>query len=109
MQPWERGNKSEAAFTKDFHQTGTPVLVSSLVLRARDCGQVDCAKLEQKSQVFQDKILQIKEVKANHWVSQTQQRRLLRSADFLSKIFSCRSTISFAFGQNGIAKKQKLH
>ena len=100
------GNDSESAFTKTFHQSGMPVLLSSLVLRARGCGQVDCAKLEFKGQ---HKILKLQEVKTNQWVSRTQRARLNRSAEFLAKIFDCGVTVSFAFSQNEFAKKQKLH
>lgn len=106
MRAQEKGSRAEAEFTKSFHLSGTPVLVSSLILRSRHCGQVDCAKLETS---HLGKRLIITEIKSNKWVSSTQQSRLKHAASFLSKIFKCTCTINYAFDQNGFAKKQKLH
>lgn len=106
MRAWEKGNSAEIEYTKTFHATGTPVLISSLVLRSRGCGQVDCARLEFKAS---QKKLIIAEIKSNQWVSSAQQSRLRNASSFLSKIFDCPCAINFAFGQNGIAKKQKPH
>lgn len=106
MRAWEKGSKTEAEFTKIFHSTGTPLLVSSLVLRSRSCGQIDCAKLEFKQQ--QKRIL-LTEIKSNSWISHSQSIRLRAAASLLSKIFSCPCQINFALGQNGIAKNQKPH
>lgn len=106
MQAWEKGSNTEAEFTKIFHSSGMPLLVSSLVLRSRACGQIDCAKIEFHQQT---KRINLTEVKSNSWVSKSQQVRLLAAADFLSKIFSCSCRINFALGQNGIAKNQNPH
>lgn len=100
------GNDIESEFTKTYHQLGIPVLISSLVLRSRGCGQVDCARLEIQNE---HRMLRLQEIKTNQWVSPVQRGRLNRSAEFLSQIFGCGVSVSFAFSQNGFAKKQKLH
>lgn len=88
------GLKNEILFSKTFHSEGAPLLVSSLVLRSRDLGQIDLARIRKDKS---DWLLEIGEVKSSQ-VGQEQflrgqKQRLLNSQKFLSGIFGFRSKL----------------
>lgn len=67
--------------SKNLHQVGSPVLVSPLLLRKFNCGQVDLCLYHQRE-------IKLFEVKNDpNRISKTQIRRLYRSLDFLIQIF----------------------
>lgn len=86
------GKKHEANFSKNFHQKGIPLLVSPLVLRSKNMGQVDMARIL-------DNQIEVAEVKSGGHISVSQQSRLLKSAEFLSIILKKSAKLTFAFRQ----------
>ena len=70
-----KGTALELALSRSFHQTGTPIVLSELVLRERGCGQVDLARL------LPSGLIELCEVKSNpSALSLRQKMRLKRSA-----------------------------
>lgn len=88
------GLKNEIHFSKVFHAEGSPLLVSPLVLRSRDLGQIDLARIR-KDKI--DWLLEIGEVKSSQvgqeQLLRGQKIRLLNSQKFLSGIFGFRSKL----------------
>ncbi len=89
MSKISKGDVSESQVSLWFHQEGVGVLVSSLVLRSRGCGQVDVARIIQKDKKLR---IQVGEVKSSvigkNCVKINQRKRLLRSLELLAQIFS---------------------
>lgn len=88
------GLKNEIHFSKTFHSQGSPLLVSPLILRFRDLGQIDLARLRKDKT---DWILEIVEVKSSRvgqeLLLRGQKIRLLNAQKFLSGIFGVRSKL----------------
>ncbi len=73
------------------HQKSLPLLVSPKLLRANDCGQIDCA-------VIAEETIILYEVKRSPRLSCRQKSRLQRSAIFISAITGLPSKIVYLFG-----------
>jgi len=82
---------AELAFSKDIHHNEIPVLISSLSLRSRGCGQLDIVAFSKKSNRLN--IFEVKSFKQK-WVSARQWRRLRKSQEFLSLLFNCEVSIT---------------
>lgn len=89
------GQIQESLQTKLFHNLGTPVLVSSLVLRSKGLGQIDVAYIH-KTLHWKLKIIEIKSKTAP---SRKQWHRLLRAQDFLGKVLEMESKLEVKFCQ----------
>lgn len=83
--------------TNYYHSLGTPCLVSSVVLRSRELGQVDVAYLQKKDTSWQ---LQIIEVKSKIHPSPKQMKRLLKAQDFLARILEMETHLKVNFCKN---------
>lgn len=77
------GNGFEANISYLFHQQGIPLLVDQAILRKRDAGQIDLARI---SKIQNSEVIEICEVKVNSDLSFKQKMRLRRSQEFLSLI-----------------------
>ena len=82
------GLKKELEASKDFHSVGIPLLVSPKILRSRNLGQIDLARLLKKNEGW---IINIAEVKSSDLgqmqMQKSQKYRLISSQNFLSSIF----------------------
>jgi hypothetical protein len=88
------GLKTEQKFSWDFHKKGIPLLVSPTLLRSRDLGQIDLAR------IIKDKdgwILEIGEVKSSSvgekQMEKSQKSRLFSSQKFLGGLFGHRTKL----------------
>ena len=76
------GEFFELYASKVFHQRGVPILVSPLLLRKRDLGQIDlCVKSEKSFIAAECKL-------GEGRVSLVQRKRLLKSLKFISFLFN---------------------
>lgn len=79
------GRKRELHYSLEFHQQNIPLLVSSLVLRSRNLGQIDIAIINSK------KIIEVFEIKSSEQGSHLsfhQRQRLNSALLFLTLIFN---------------------
>ena len=83
--------------TNYYHSLGTPCLVSSVILRSRDLGQIDVAYLQKKDTNWQ---LQIIEVKSKFHPSSKQMRRLVKAQDFLARVLEMETHLKVNFCKN---------
>ncbi|MDO9184165.1 MAG: hypothetical protein Q7U04_17255 [Bacteriovorax sp.] len=90
------GDKHEKDFSVYVHKNYLPVLVSSVLLRSLDAGQVDVAGLLKVNQSW---VLSIFEVKSSQFPSSLQWRRLRKSQDYLSKILDISTKLEVKFCQ----------
>ncbi len=66
-----------------IHKSGTPLLVSSLILREFNCGQVDIS-------IFYKNQIHIFEVKCKpEAITKKQRARLMQSLEFIASVFEC--------------------
>ena len=83
------GLNAEISFSKTFHAEGTPLLVSHQLLRSRDLGQIDLARVRKDR--GGEWLLEIGEVKSSiigsEMMIRGQRARLFGSQKFLSGIF----------------------
>lgn len=90
----QNGFKLEKEVSQHFHQEGIPLLVSPQLLRSRDLGQIDLARLIKDRTGW---ILEIGEVKSSvvgeEQMLRTQRFRLFASQRFLSGLFGHRSKL----------------
>ncbi len=90
-----KGLALELALSRRFHRTGTPLVLSELLLRERNCGQVDLARL------LPNGTLEFCEVKSGiPDLSYRQNARLRRSAHLCSLLFDRPAKISLASPRN---------
>lgn len=89
-----KGQELEKKISQDFHHSGIPLLISPALLRSRDLGQVDLARLGKDRQGW---MLELGEVKSSMvGVEQMQRRqkgRLFATQRFLSAVFGHRSRL----------------
>lgn len=82
---YQKGKVAELNASKQIHQRYLPILVSSVILRKRHCGQIDLACLN-------NKILTLFEIKkrslGKQQITSTQKMRLIRSANFLGRLLN---------------------
>ncbi|MGZ3790108.1 MAG: hypothetical protein ACXVLQ_16345 [Bacteriovorax sp.] len=91
-----KGDKFEKDFSLEIHQIQRPVLISSLLLRSINAGQVDVAGLTRKKSEW---LLHLYEVKTGHGPAGEQWRRLLRAQDYLSKVLEMGVKLEVKFCQ----------
>lgn len=83
MQWKEQGNKFEKDFSRDFHRSHAPVLISSLLLRSVSAGQIDVAGLAKERGQWR---LILCELKSSTYPGSWQWQRLRRTQDYLSRV-----------------------
>jgi hypothetical protein len=75
--------------SREFHADGLPLLVSPKLLRSRELGQLDLARMKKK----ESWILEVAEVKTSsvgdEALERGQRKRIVNAAKFLSGIFGC--------------------
>jgi thymidylate synthase ThyX len=88
------GLKAEKEASRSFHLEGTPLLVSSQLLRKRFLGQIDVARLRRDRDGW---IIEVGEVKSSQvGVKQMEIRqvsRIISAQNFLAKIFGFRTKL----------------
>jgi hypothetical protein len=88
------GLKAEKKASLTFHYEGIPLLVSAQLLRKRNLGQIDLARLKKDREGW---ILEVGEVKSSEvGVKQMEIRqasRIISSQNFLAKIFGFRTKL----------------
>lgn len=95
----QKGDMLEASASKYFHKTCVPALVSSLVLRSKNLGQIDVAYLE-KSYLKDKKtpwVLKIVETKSSVYPSRGQMMRLRKTQDYLSRVLEMAAILEVKF------------
>ena len=92
-----KGDTLEAKSTKYFHQKGVPALISPIVLRSKDLGQIDIAYLEKSSNKAW--VLKIIEIKSSIYPDRAQVKRLLGTQDYLSRLLEIESKLEVKFCQ----------
>lgn len=84
-----KGLKLEQEFSREFHREGVPLLVSAALLRSRDMGQIDLARLQK---IQGEWVIEIGEVKSSimgaEQMLRSQRSRLYATQGFLSAVFS---------------------
>lgn len=96
MKSKERGDLFEKNFSRHFHQTHCPVLVSSLLLREQQAGQIDMAGLQKQ---VHGMVLVINELKFSQYPTTAQWLRLKKSQDYLSRVLDMEVKLSVKFCQ----------
>lgn len=95
-----KGLTQEIAASQSFHLDGIPLLVSSTLLRSRQLGQIDLARIRVDKQGW---LIELAEVKSSQLgveqMERSQKRRLFASQHFLSGIFGHRSRL-ISIGNN---------
>jgi hypothetical protein len=96
-----KGDMLESESSEYFHREGVPVLVSSLVLRSMNLGQIDIAYLKRNlEKKYNNKwTLVIIETKFSIYPSGMQLARLRRTQDYLSRILEMESKLEVKFCQ----------
>jgi hypothetical protein len=93
------GLQSELDHSFTFHHQSIPVLVSAQLLRHRELGQIDLAKLCRDQQGW---LLEVAEVKSSivgaHSSLKGQKVRIFRAASFLGAILSARVKVTDIVG-----------
>ncbi len=94
MDSWKKGQNFERECSKNlisFEKEEIPLLVCPRLLRKRNLGQVDLAKVRRPS-----KDITIYELKSDvHMVSFRQKRRLMESCQFIGTIFQSKINLEF--------------
>lgn len=82
------GLDNEIHFSHQFHSVGIPLLVSPTLLRLRNLGQIDLARLKKEAEGW---VVEIGEVKSStvgeEQMEKSQKRRLFFSQHFLAGLF----------------------
>ena len=91
----QKGDILEAGASKYFHREYVPALVSSLILRSQDLGQIDVAYLERNDK--KTWVLKIVETKYSIYPSRHQMNRLRRTQDYLSRILDMTAILEVKF------------
>jgi len=90
----KNSSQLEADFSLSFHAEGTPLLVSPQLLRLRQLGQMDLARLRKDREGW---IIEVGEVKSSEvgqeMMERFQKQRLFSAQNFLSGIFGFRSKL----------------
>jgi len=90
----KNGLKNEQKFSLEFHQEGIPLLVSPKILRIRDMGQIDLARIIKNRGEW---LIEIGEVKSSsvgeYQMEKCQIRRLFSSQHFLAGLFGHRTKL----------------
>ncbi len=95
----KKGDIHESDSSFDLHHLGVPALISSLVLRSQNLGQVDVAYL-QKS-FSKSWVLYLIEVKSSQYPTVFQMKRLRRTQDYLSQVLEMPAKLEVKFCKKG--------
>lgn len=93
----KKGDILESDFSKSMHCKGVPALVSPMVLRSLNLGQIDIAYLERTNK--KTWVLKIIESKSSLYPSVTQMKRLRKTQDYLSKVLDIEALLEVNFCQ----------
>ena len=93
----QKGDIAESSHSKIFHQKGVPFLVSSLVLRSQNLGQIDIAILEKNHKNAW--VLKVIETKSSLYPAARQIFRLRKTQDYLSRVLEIESKLEVKFCQ----------
>ncbi len=93
----QKGDIAESSVSLSFHRRGVPVLVSSLVLRSQNLGQIDTALLEKNQKKAW--VLKIIETKSSLYPGSKQLFRLRKTQDYLSRVLEIESKLEVKFCQ----------
>ena len=93
----KKGDIQESKFSKSMHRLGVPTLVSPMVLRSLNLGQIDVAYLQKKSN--QTWVLRIIESKSSISPSIFQMKRLKKTQDYLSRVLDMEALLEVNFCQ----------
>jgi hypothetical protein len=89
-----QGLQTELKLSREFHLEGVPLLISSSLLRSRNLGQIDLARITRDRMGW---LIDIAEVKSSQLgieqMERSQKRRLLAAQNFLSGVFGHRSQL----------------
>ncbi len=91
----QKGDILEAQASKYFHRECVPALVSSLILRSKNLGQIDVAYLERDFK--KSWVLRIVETKSSQYPSRSQMMRLRRTQDYLSRLLDMGAILEVKF------------
>lgn len=91
----QKGDIFEAQVSRHFHCNSIPTLVSSLILREKNLGQIDIAYLEKKAN--KTWVLKIIETKSSLYPSRNQMQRLRGTQDYLSKVLEASVILEVKF------------
>ena len=86
----KNGLSNELKASKEIHKNGTPILVSHIILREMEAGQIDVAKIEN---IGGEDIIAIYEVKSSWNPGRVQWERLKKSSQILSMVLELSSII----------------
>lgn len=90
---------NEIKFSRSFHADGVPLLISPKLLRARNLGQLDLARLRKDSDNWTIEIAEVKSSEVGELQMQRfQKMRILASQKFLSGLFGFRSKLIHLIG-----------
>lgn len=92
-----QGDIIEANATAYYHKQGIPFLVSEVLLRSYNLGQIDVCYLKKNKN--KSWVLKIIEIKSSIYPSSKQYQRLKRTQDYLSKILELESNLEVKFCQ----------
>ena len=88
------GLTSELTFSESFHREGIPLLVSSVLLRKRNLGQVDLVRLKKDPTGW---VVEVGEVKSSEMgifsMERNQKQRIFSTQNFLAMIFGYRTKL----------------
>lgn len=93
----QKGDIAESRGSLHFHHKGVPVLVSALLLRSQNLGQIDIAILEKNFQKAW--VLKIIETKSSIYPGKLQLFRLRKTQDYLSRVLDMESKLEVKFCQ----------
>lgn len=96
MKGKEQGTNFEKEFSRTFHQQHCPVLISSLLLRSHEAGQIDMAGLQKKTNGW---FLILYELKGRVYPGRGQWIRLKKAQDYLSRVLEMESKLEVKFCQ----------
>ncbi|MFZ4714848.1 MAG: hypothetical protein ACOYL6_14110 [Bacteriovoracaceae bacterium] len=90
----QKGRNLEKTLSYEFHQEGIPLLITPIILRRRNAGQVDLARVMRKGHT---KWVQIQEVKAGDGISFSQRNRLKIAAQFIGIVLKLPVELKYSF------------
>ena len=90
-----KGDILESDYSKEMHQLGVPALISPLLLRSLNLGQIDVAYIQKAS----DKkwLLKIIESKSSLSPPKGQMFRLRKTQDYLSRVLEMEALLEVKF------------
>ncbi len=93
----QKGDMHESKTSHIYHRAGVPALISSLVLRSKNLGQIDIAYLKRNKN--KSWVLVIIETKSSVYPSHFQMKRLRGTQDYLSRLLEMESKLEVKFCQ----------